>query len=91
MWIEPMGPVFWGYAWLPLIFWVFLVALLIRAATGDNRPENYRTDREAGVTGTEADEPEVTESEAGAAVALGLFFWILLALRLMAVLVGLLT
>lgn len=87
LWIAPAGPVIWGYAWLPLIFWVFIVALLIGAVSGDDRVESRRYDRTTATTDREIAE---TEPEAGAAAAFGLFFWILLSFLIIAILIGLL-
>lgn len=80
LWIAPAGPVLWGYAWLPIIFWVFMVALIIAVATPSDRPVEY-----------DETTSEPSTGEAGAAAALGLFFWILLALLVAAILIGLLT
>lgn len=86
-WIEPAGPVIWGFAWLPLFFWVFIVALIIGVATGEDRTSSrYDTTRTSETT-----ETEVSETEAGTAAALGIFFWILLALLIVAIIIGLLT
>lgn len=83
LWIEPVGPVIYGFAWLPTLFWIFIVALIIIAAAGE--------DRTTRPTGTEIPETGVPESEVGTAAALGLFFWILLGLFVIAILIGLLT
>lgn len=85
-WIEPAGPALWGFAWLPLFFLVFMVALLIAAAGGEENRTRYNRSLETETTGD-----EVTESEAGAAAALGFFFWFLLGILLIAIIIGLLT
>lgn len=84
----PIGPVVWGVAWLPALWVALLFALLIAAAT----PESRRTVRTTSVERTAAGErvrpegmPEerladTEEEAAGAAVALGLIFWIFLLL-----------
>lgn len=84
-WIEPAGPVIWGFAWLPLFFWVFILAVAIAAAGGDQTTTRY--DRTADV---ETTDPELSEGDAGAAAAFGIFFWFLLGILIAAVLVGLL-
>lgn len=92
LWLQPIGPVFWGYAWLPLLFWVFIVALLISVAAGEDRSTSrYDQTSKTDATKTNATRTEVTEAEAGTAVALGLFFWILLGFLIVAILIGLLT
>lgn len=60
-WLEPVGPVAWGVAWIPLIFGALLIALLLAAAT----PPTY-------VRRVPAEAPE-TEAEVAAA---GIFLWI---------------
>lgn len=73
-WIEPVGPLLWGVAWLPFLVAAVFIALLIAAVT----PDVYtRRHRRSGPALTE----ETTESEAtpdahdAAAVAIGIFFW----------------
>lgn len=95
-WITPAGPVMWGFAWLPLIFWIFIIALLIGAAT----PTTYERvdaarDQERIVSETDANRsrrdrtvPDGGAESAGAAAAFGLFFWILLFLFLIAIITG---
>lgn len=85
-WIEPAGPLIWGFAWLPLFFWVFIVALAIAAAGGDRTTAGYDRTSEIKTTDT-----ELTESEAGAAAAFGIFFWFLLGILFIAIIIGLLT
>ena len=63
-WIEPVGPVVWNISWVPTLFVILLFALLLAAATP---PYRERPEIEP-----EAETPE----RAGAAVALGIFFWI---------------
>jgi len=65
-WIEPVGPVAWGVAWIPTLFVIFLFALLLAAAT----PPRNRSVRDT------ATEPTTTPEEETAAVAVGGFFWI---------------
>lgn len=85
-WIEPAGPLIWGFAWLPIFFWVFIVALVIAAAG-----ETSATSRYERTTDVETTDREITESEAGAAAAFGIFFWVLLGILLAAIIIGLLT
>lgn len=61
-WVEPVGPVAWGVAWVPLLVGAFFVALLLAAAT-----PIARRPPAAGV-----------EPRAGEAVAAGVFLWMLL-------------
>ncbi len=73
VWV-PAGPLFWGVAWVPIFFGAILLALLI-AAIPPSEPAPPRT--------LEAGEPVEPASSAGAAV--GVFFWILLLLLVIAV------
>ncbi len=75
-WINPVGPVFWDIAFLPVLFVVFIFALLLAAATPPSRRETgeYRSG-------------EPSEDEAGA-IAIGSFFWILMSILLIIALWG---
>lgn len=64
LWVEPVGPVVWGVAWVPIFFGALLLALLIAAVP----PTTH--------TGPPAPEAEPERAETAAAV--GLFFWVLL-------------
>lgn len=75
-WINPVGPVFWDVALLPVLFVVFVFALLMAAATPPSR------NREKDVAN-----PEPSEEEAGA-IAIGGFFWILMSILLIIALWG---
>lgn len=96
-WITPAGPVMWGYAWFPLLFWIFLVAILIAAASPaeDDRVttarEQDRVISRSDANRTEAEREVIEENQAaaGTAAALGIFFWLLLILLLIAIVAGL--
>lgn len=78
-WIAPVGPQLYGVAWAPVLFFVFIIALIIAAST----PAENRT-----VIKDPADK-ELRKSEArGTVAALGLFFWLLLMFFLIAIIVG---
>jgi len=66
-WIEPVGPVVYDVAWVPVLFVILLFALLLAAATPLYPERTERAEIEAGA------EPPEREN---AAVALGMFFWI---------------
>ena len=68
-WIEPVGPVAWGVAWVPTLFVIIIFALILAAAAP---PRDRRME-------TPPAEPSEEET---AAVAIGGFFWILLILLL---------
>ncbi len=75
-WVGPYGPVIWGYHWLPFLFFALVFALLI-AAMAPSRPPG--SNREA----VEKVRAERT-AETVTAVSLGIFFWLLLALLIVA-------
>lgn len=82
LWLTPAGPLFWGYGWLPVIFWVFIIALLIAIASPseEERTVDYEPDTRT----------EITEGDERTAAAFGLFFWLLLLILIVAIIVGLL-
>ncbi len=82
LWIAPAGPVFWGFGWLSVIFWVFIIALIIGLATPPERDRivDYEPDTKT----------EITESDRGTAVVFGFFFWILMLVFIIAIIGGLL-
>lgn len=82
LWLTPAGPVFWGYGWLSVVFWVFIFGLLIALATPSDdreRTVDYEPDTKTRVTSG------ATETNA----AFGLLFWFLLILMIIAIVGGL--
>ncbi|MDX1653388.1 MAG: hypothetical protein R3277_12900 [Brumimicrobium sp.] len=77
LWVAPIGPVFWGVAWIPITFFVFLIALII-AAAATPRSRYFET----------KSEQEVREGGRAAAV-FGIFFWFLMIFFVAAIIVGL--
>lgn len=75
-WIEPVGPVGWGVAWVPTIFVILLFALLL-AAAAPPRPERRIT------------EPVPDTEEEATVIALSGFFWIFMIFLLGVVIWGL--
>ncbi|HEY6160437.1 MAG TPA: hypothetical protein VI112_04415, partial [Bacteroidia bacterium] len=75
LWISPIGPLMLGIAWGPLVFVAFLFAILLMAlAAGNPKPAKTNNASEA-----------VNE---GPVVAIGMFFWFLLVILLVAIAVG---
>ena len=80
-WINPIGPVFYDIAWIPILFVILLFALLLGAASDPV----YRRRIEYREATPEAD----TEREGEAAGAtLGLIFWIFLTFLVVAAVWG---
>jgi hypothetical protein len=77
LWISPVGPVFMGIYWLPIVMIGLLVSLLLAAAS---LPTRQRPKVET--------ISEVKEQEAMTQKALDAFFWILLVSLLAAVVLG---
>ncbi len=79
-WLEPTGPVYRDVSWVPVLFVVLIFALILAAATPVyESPE---------VTMTEEVPEAPPTSQDRAAVALGVFFWILLVALFVAALWG---
>lgn len=81
LWVTPAGPAIWGFGWLPVLMFVFIVALLIAAASPR---EDTTTSDEIRRSRTRATRPD---TEAGA--AFGIFFWVLLIVLIAAIVAGL--
>ncbi len=73
LWIRPFGPVTWGISWVPLFVVSLFFAFLVLALIPPVSPPK------PGITDT-ADE--------SAAFAMGLFFWLIILLLLLAISVG---
>ena len=97
LWIIPAGPEMGGYAWMPLLFWISLIAFLLAATSpakgtrvkgsdDDDGGDDLPIDPARAEIGRRVAEQEITPE--GAAAALGVFFWIFLFLLLIAILTG---
>lgn len=95
-WVTPAGPVFWGYAWFPLIFWIFMIALLIGISTPvqEERIDTPK-DQERIISRSDGNRAAADRStrpgraEApGAAEAFGIFFWFILLMLIIAIIAG---
>ncbi|WP_128396984.1 hypothetical protein [Botryobacter ruber] len=72
IWVRPIGPVYWGVAFLPLLFVGLLIALLL-AAAAPSRRKNKDTSRNHPPAGPAAVRDEVPFRDDQ--VMLGIFFW----------------
>ncbi len=79
VWLEPVGPIIWGIAWIPFIVIGFLATLMVLALIPPRKP---RTRREA-MQQAEAQ----TTVEAGVDVAISVFFWLLVLLLIVAIII----
>jgi hypothetical protein len=82
IWIEPVGPLIYDFAWLPILFVILIFALILAAATPP-RKRSRDLDLDTPTTGKESSGADVA-----AVAALGIFFWFLLIFLFVAVLVG---
>jgi hypothetical protein len=87
LYVSPVGPVYWGIAWVPIIFAGILFAILLVAVmpdAGRNRRRLRNGKIESGNKDLSGlDSPEITST------TLGGFFWILIMLFTIAIIVGL--
>jgi hypothetical protein len=75
LWMKPYGPTFWGLYWLPMLLLALLFGLLLAATTPVARP------RSAPLPKTALRQEEATS------VAIGTFFWVLIAVFALSILV----
>ncbi len=85
LWINPSDTENYGYAWLPVVFWVFVVAALIGMASGGTRAEGQEA------AGVDKDNTDENTADVETAITFGIFFWVLVTVLLVAIIVGLLT
>jgi amino acid transporter len=74
LWMRPYGPVYWGIPWIGIIVWAVLISLLLAFAA---RPRTPRRPTTTVVDGAEEAQDQKT--------ALNAFFWVLIALLLIAI------
>jgi hypothetical protein len=83
LWLTPIGPAYWGIAWIPLLFIGLLMALLLSSmpnAGGRSSRTKFKVIRD------KASIP--AKSETGATTAIGILFWVFICLLLIAIIVG---
>jgi cytochrome c oxidase assembly factor CtaG len=73
IWLRPLGPILWRVYWIPFVAVGVVAALLLVAATPRRRPHNRREALQA------------RAQERALETAFGVFFWILVAVLLIAV------
>ncbi|WP_017732017.1 hypothetical protein [Nafulsella turpanensis] len=82
LWVSPFGPVYWGIAWIPLLFIGIIVALLLSAMPSP--PAN--TETSASDNGMDEN---ASRKDFGIGVAtLSGIFWMFLVILLVAVVIG---
>lgn len=92
LWVDPVGPVFWGIAWIPLFLVGLLFALLLAAIpTDNNRLPNKESNRKFVSRDGKAPSPEEIEEAretTRTAAAVSGIFWIFLLILLIVVIAG---
>lgn len=79
LWVNPVGPLYWGIAWFDLIFVGVLLALILAAASP--------------LSSKDFEDPEVkvtSERYDRQGAVVGAFFWIMLLFFILAVIAGML-
>jgi len=80
VWITPIGPIWYGAAWVDLLLFGLIFALLLAAATPSPAEKKVHS---SDVVGSQE------EGRKAAAVAVGLYFWLMLLFLISAITVGL--
>jgi hypothetical protein len=75
LWSEPIGPLYYGIAWVDLVIVSLIFAFLLAAATPGAPPVKKEEDA------VSTDSPGARNT----AVAVGMFFWFLVALFILAI------
>ncbi|QSE95895.1 hypothetical protein [Fulvivirga lutea] len=68
LWTEPVGPVYYGVSWVPIIFAGVIMAILLAAVT----PPQLRRQRKIILKDNKEDR------NPGTAIALGILFWVVI-------------
>lgn len=81
LWVSPMGPVYWGVAWVPLIFIGIIAGLLLAVVPKPQKTENGVDDNSGTETAPRRD------YGIGAATLSGVF-WMFMVILMLAVVIG---
>lgn len=89
LWVRPIGPVYWGVAWLPLFFVGLVFALLLAAIptsdTGNEARRGEMIDEEMPVDRAEVNRRQ--DLNRTAATVSGLF-WVFMVILLLIIIIG---
>jgi hypothetical protein len=88
LYVSPVGPVYWGIAWIPIIFAgilfsILLIAVMPDASRNRRRLKNGIENESKETNLSDIDSTEITSTTIGG------FFWILIMLFTLAIIVGL--
>jgi hypothetical protein len=81
IYVAPIGPVYWGVAWIPITIAGIIIAVLLIAAMPH---PTHRRD----AVGTDRDTTEVSIKSDSSVTPVGRFFWVLIILFVIAIMVG---
>jgi len=84
LWVAPFGPVWYGVAWLDILIFGIIIALLISAAAAGRDRNYYRLRR------GEVDIVAEAKAERGAKTLFGVFFWLFIVAMVIAIVAGIL-
>jgi hypothetical protein len=88
IWIPPIGPYYLDIAWIPIVFVIFMFALLLAAATPTNRDKNRYQKQHTAEEASPYPKKNSDGTDLATSTVVGGFFWILLILMLIVILVG---
>jgi hypothetical protein len=87
LYINPIGPVYWGISWVPIIFAGILFAILFIAIAPTVNDSTTLRDKQGKVIEPDSMDTRMKTRE-HAYAATGSFFWVLMALFVMAIIFG---
>ena len=79
IYVAPIGPVYWGIAWIPIVVAGIIVTLLLMAAMPHPVHKDARGDSDASEVYAKPDFP---------VTPVGRFFWVLVILFVIAIIIG---
>ena len=91
LWVRPIGPVYWGIAWVPLFFIGLIFALLLAAVPTydeDKPDEEVIIEEERMANSTNVNRRKEAERAAAGAAAIGWIFWVFIIILTVAIIIG---
>ncbi len=81
VWLDPIGPVYWGIAWIPLIFVALLLTMALVAATPSTEKKRKLRDRLMNIA-------LVQDEKEKRIFTKNIFFWSLLLFLVVCIVIG---
>ena len=90
LWVRPIGPVYWGIAWIPLFFIGLIFALLLAAIPtyDEDYPDEGVIEQERMANSTNINRRKEAERAAAGAAAIGWIFWVFIIILTVAIIIG---